>query len=69
MLKKAEESSIQYSSRVDADVCGCLCACASDVCACVRARASDDTARDCSADDPERAFGQSLYRVLTHEIE
>ncbi len=43
MLKKAEESSIQYSCRVDVAVCVralqmcvcvCVCACASDVCVC-----------------------------------
>ncbi len=43
MHKKSEESSIQYSRRVDASICMCalqMCvrACASDVCACVRFR-------------------------------
>ncbi len=42
MHKKAEESSIQYSHRVDVAVCVralqmcvCVCVCASDVCVCV----------------------------------
>ncbi len=58
----------------------CVRACASDVCVWVRAlqmcaRKTSHTARDCSANNPERlicspcAFGQSLYRVLTREIE
>ncbi len=46
MHKKAEESSIQYSCRVDVAVCVralqmCVCVCASDVCVCVCACASD----------------------------
>ncbi len=63
MLKKAEESSIQYSRRVDASIC----VRALQMCA----RETSQTACDC----PEHLlcwpceFGQSLYRVLTREIE
>ncbi len=57
--------------------CVCVCVC---VCACVRVLQmcvwkTSNTARDCYSNNPERlicspcAFGQSLYRVLTCEIE
>ncbi len=59
------------------DVCVCVCARTSDVCVCVRFSTwkTSHTARDCYSNNPKRficsprAFGQSLYRVLTREIE
>ncbi len=65
--KKAEESSIQYSCRVDAAVC----VRALQMCA----RKTSHIALDCYSNNPERlicspcAFGQSLYQVMIREIE